>query len=190
MARWRRDSPVDLPLPSKMHRRKLPAALFDPDWLAEHRAELEAPPYSIVIDDNPVPGWDDADHPLDDDTSDETDDLGPSTSSASGPSSDIKGKGANASPSDQRLDETDSVTETQKREDAEAEAEEAMTAMTSTDPGLPSGMDDNGVGSVRPFDSSAPSVTVQMAVDDPTGHGALHSYAQAFGTVDAMEGLA
>ena len=71
MARWRRDSPVDLPFPVKLYGKTLPAALFDADWLAQHRAELEDEPYFVKIDDTPVQGWNETDHPLGEDTSDE-----------------------------------------------------------------------------------------------------------------------
>jgi hypothetical protein len=71
MARWRRDDPVDLPIPIKLYGRTLPKQLFDRDWLAEHRAELENEPYCIKIDEKEIEGWDEKHHPLGEDTSDE-----------------------------------------------------------------------------------------------------------------------
>ncbi|SPO27684.1 uncharacterized protein UTRI_04279_B [Ustilago trichophora] len=71
MARWRRDDPVDLPIPIKLYGKMLPKQLFDPDWLAEHRKELEDEPYCIRINDNDIDGWDEGHHPLGEDTSDE-----------------------------------------------------------------------------------------------------------------------
>ncbi|SPC67955.1 uncharacterized protein UHOD_05439 [Ustilago sp. UG-2017b] len=71
MARWRRDDPVDLPIPIKLYGKLLPKQLFDPDWLAEHRKELEDEPYCIRINDNDIEGWDESHHPLGEDTSDE-----------------------------------------------------------------------------------------------------------------------
>lgn len=71
MARWRRDDLVDLPIPIKLYGKLLPKQLFDPDWLAEHRKELEDEPYCIRINDNEIDGWDEAHHPLGEDTSDE-----------------------------------------------------------------------------------------------------------------------
>ncbi|EPQ29893.1 uncharacterized protein PFL1_02566 [Pseudozyma flocculosa PF-1] len=71
MARWRRDDPVDLPFPTRLYGKTLPASLFDPEWLAEHRKELEGEPYCVRIDERPVDGWNEADHPLGEDTSDE-----------------------------------------------------------------------------------------------------------------------
>lgn len=71
MARWRRDDPVDLPIPIKLYGKLLPKQLFDPDWLAEHRKELEDEPYCIRINDNDIEGWDEGHHPLGEDTSDE-----------------------------------------------------------------------------------------------------------------------
>ncbi|KAJ1022523.1 hypothetical protein NDA16_003512 [Ustilago loliicola] len=56
MARWRRDDPVDLPIPIKLYGKLLPKQLFDPDWLAEHRKELEDEPYCIRINDNEIEG--------------------------------------------------------------------------------------------------------------------------------------
>lgn len=71
MARWRRDNPVDLPIPIKLYGKMLPKQLFDPEWLAEHRKELEDEPYCIRINDNEIEGWDESHHPLGEDTSDE-----------------------------------------------------------------------------------------------------------------------
>ncbi|KAI3479563.1 hypothetical protein L1887_58375 [Cichorium endivia] len=71
MARWRRDDPVDLPIPIKLYGKLLPKQLFDPDWLAEHRKELEEEPYCIRINDNDIDGWEESHHPLGEDTSDE-----------------------------------------------------------------------------------------------------------------------
>ncbi|CDR98568.1 hypothetical protein [Sporisorium scitamineum] len=71
MARWRRDDPVDLPIPIKLYGKLLPKQLFDPEWLAEHRKELEDEPYCIRINDNEIEGWDEGHHPLGEDTSDE-----------------------------------------------------------------------------------------------------------------------
>lgn len=71
MARWRRDDPVDLPIPIKLYGKLLPKQLFDPEWLAEHRKELEDEPYCIRINEAEVEGWDEGHHPLGEDTSDE-----------------------------------------------------------------------------------------------------------------------
>ncbi|KAJ9480022.1 hypothetical protein PHBOTO_003794 [Pseudozyma hubeiensis] len=71
MARWRRDNPVDLPIPIKLYGKMLPKQLFDPEWLAEHRKELEDEPYCIRINDNDIEGWEEGHHPLGEDTSDE-----------------------------------------------------------------------------------------------------------------------
>nr|CDI54317.1 putative protein [Melanopsichium pennsylvanicum 4] len=71
MARWRRDDPVDLPIPIKLYGKTLPKQLFDPEWLAEHRKEFEDEPYCIRINENEIEGWDEGHHPLGEDTSDE-----------------------------------------------------------------------------------------------------------------------
>ncbi|TKY84606.1 hypothetical protein EX895_006508 [Sporisorium graminicola] len=71
MARWRRDDPVDLPIPIKLYGKLLPKQLFDAEWLAEHRKELEDEPYCIRINDNEIEGWEEGHHPLGEDTSDE-----------------------------------------------------------------------------------------------------------------------
>uniref|UniRef100_V5EG95 Uncharacterized protein n=2 Tax=Kalmanozyma brasiliensis (strain GHG001) TaxID=1365824 RepID=V5EG95_KALBG len=71
MARWRRDDPVDLPIPIKLYGKLLPRQLFDDQWLREHRKELEDEPYCIRINENDIDGWDEGHHPLGEDTSDE-----------------------------------------------------------------------------------------------------------------------
>lgn len=71
MARWRRDEPVDLPVPIRLYGKTLPKQIFDPDWLAQHRGELEDEPYCIKINDAELEGWDEQHHPLGEDTSDE-----------------------------------------------------------------------------------------------------------------------
>ncbi|PWY98295.1 hypothetical protein BCV70DRAFT_202074 [Testicularia cyperi] len=71
MARWRRDDPVELPFPIRLYGKTLPKQLFDKDWLAEHRKELEDEPYCIKINDAEIEGWDESHHPLGEDTSDE-----------------------------------------------------------------------------------------------------------------------
>lgn len=55
--RWRRDKPVVDDIPHSLRGRRLPAVLFEKEWLAQHREVLYAAPYYISVDDDPVPGW-------------------------------------------------------------------------------------------------------------------------------------
>lgn len=73
--RWRRDQPVNVDIPHSLRGRRLPAALFDPNWLAQHREDLYKAPYYISVDDDSVPGWSDLTYAADESDASSPDSL-------------------------------------------------------------------------------------------------------------------
>lgn len=62
--RWRRDEPLNLDIPHSLRGRRLPAVLFEKNWLAANRDTITGHPYYITIDEEPVAGWLDEHYPL------------------------------------------------------------------------------------------------------------------------------
>ena len=75
--RWRRDRAVNVDVPHTLRGRRLPAALFERNWLAQNRQAISNAPYYITIDEEPVAGWLDDNYPLhvDMDADDESGDM-------------------------------------------------------------------------------------------------------------------